>query len=389
MLRSQVNFKLKSTDGKARRGEFTTAHGTVDTPAFMPVGTAGFVRSCTARDVAETNTQVLLANTYHLSLGDRLKLVKYAGGLHKFMGWDKTILTDSGGFQVFSLPGREVNDEGVTFAFEENGEKIKLTPEKAMEIQRDLKADIVMAFDECVEYPSSYEYLKKSVDRTTLWGRRCLDVPLEPHQSLFGIVQGGTFQDLRHKSADAITKLDFDGYAIGGVSVGEGHDLMCQAIRHTEYLLPVDKPRYLMGVGLPEDILAAVALGIDMFDCVIPTRYARYGTFFSRTGKIRIQDKKYRKDRFPIDTKCSCYACKNYSRMVLRYLSFTEDPLAGILATIHNITFYQELMADIRSAIGSGQFAAFRKEWLERYQQNRLCRLESIQPPRPVKAKQP
>ncbi|MBU0994945.1 MAG: tRNA guanosine(34) transglycosylase Tgt [Proteobacteria bacterium] len=367
-----MSFRIINVDGKARHGEFITTHGVVKTPAFMPVGTAGFVRSTTPRDIKETGTEVLLANTYHLSLGERLFLVKYMGGLHKFMGWDQTILTDSGGFQVFSLPGRQISNDGVVFMYEENGEKITLTPEKSMEIQRDLGADIVMAFDECVEYPAPYEYVKSAANRTSLWAERCLQVPLNDHQFLFGIIQGGTFQDLRYKSAASITKLGFDGYAIGGVSVGEGHELMCQAIRHTEYLLPEDKPRYLMGVGLPEDILASVELGIDMFDCVIPTRYGRSGTFFTRTGKIRVQDKTYRKDRYPVDTKCTCYTCRNYSRMVLRYLFFTGDPLAGTLATIHNVTYYQDLMADIRTAIDQGRFASFREECLAGYNKKKL-----------------
>lgn len=366
-----IGFKLIHIDGKARHGEFQTTHGTVKTPAFMAVGTAGFVRSTTPRDIQETGAQVLLANTYHLSLGERLFLVKHMGGLHKFMAWDQTILTDSGGFQVFSLPGRVISDEGVVFAYEENGEKITLSPERSMEIQRDLGADIVMAFDECVEYPATHDYVKKAVDRTTLWADRCQQVPLMDHQFLFGIIQGGAFKDLRRKSAEAITKIGFDGYAVGGVSVGEGHDLMCQAIRDTAYLLPHDKPRYLMGVGLPEDLIAAVELGMDMFDCVIPTRYGRSGTFFTRTGKMRVQDKTYRKDRYPVDTKCACYTCKNYSRMVLRYLFFTGDPLAGTLATIHNIQFYQDLMADMREAIDQGGFQAFKESWLARYYQKK------------------
>ena len=362
-----IRYRLQAADGWARRGEFTTAHGTVQTPAFMPVGTAGFVRSITPREIADTGAQVILANTYHLSLGERLQAVKHMGGLHRFMGWNQTILTDSGGFQVFSLPERRITDDGVIFAYEENGEKVTLTPERSMEIQRDLGADIVMAFDECVEYPAEHEYVKRAVGRTTKWARRCRAVELQRHQFLFGIVQGGVYEDLRRLSARQITDIPFDGYAIGGVSVGEGHDLMKQAVGMCAPLLPADKPRYLMGVGLPEDILAAVALGMDMFDCVIPTRFARGGTLFTRTGKLRIQDKSFRKDRYPVDTGCRCYTCRTFSRMVLRYLFFSGDPLAETLATIHNIAFYQDLMAGIRDAIAAGDFEAFRGEWLRMY----------------------
>ncbi len=366
-----IRFRLHTSDGLTRRGEFTTAHGTVQTPAFMPVGTAGFVRSTMPRDVEETGAEVVLANTYHLSLGERRFTVKHIGGLHTFMGWNKTILTDSGGFQVFSLPNKKITDDNVTFSYEQNGEKITLTPELSMEIQRDLGADIVMAFDECVEYPAEHAYVKRAVERTTAWARRCRNATLKPHQYLFGIVQGGVYKDLRKKSAKDITKLGFDGYAIGGVSVGEGHDLMRQVVGMTAHLLPADKPRYLMGVGLPEDILAAVSLGMDMFDCVIPTRYARNATLFTRAGKMRIMDRTYRKDRYPVDTKCRCYTCRTYSRMVLRYLFFARDPLAETLATIHNIAFYQNLMADIRAAIEQKRFTQFHEEWLAQYFQKK------------------
>jgi len=372
MNSKDIGFNLLAVDScGARKGEFTTAHGKVQTPAFMPVGTAGFVRSITPRDVAETDSEVILANTYHLSLGERLATVKRMGGLHRFMGWDKTILTDSGGFQVFSLPGREINDDGVSFSYEEDGERVFFTPEKSMEIQRDLGADIVMAFDECVEHTASREYIEKSVERTTGWAERCRKVELREYQFMFGIIQGGVFPDLRQKSAIEITSIPFDGYAIGGVSVGEGFDLMKKVVEVTAHFLPEQKPRYLMGVGLPEDILAAVQGGMDMFDCVIPTRYARQGTLFTRMGKIRILDKTYRKDKFPLDTKCRCYTCRTYPRMVLRYLLFSRDPLAETLLTIHNLTFYQDLMKEIRIAIEENRFEEFRKEWLSVYKKNR------------------
>jgi len=372
MKTKDIGFRLLAADPSgARKGKFTTAHGAVSTPSFMPVGTAGFVRSTTPRDVAETGSEVLLANTYHLSLGERLATVKRMGGLHRFMGWDKTILTDSGGFQVFSLPGREISDEGVSFSYEEDGERVFLTPEKSMEIQRDLGADIVMAFDECAEHTAPREYIKESVERTTEWAKKCREVGLKEYQFMFGIVQGGVFPDLRQKSALEITSIPFDGYAIGGVSVGEGFELMKKVVEVTAPFLPENKPRYLMGVGLPEDILAAVRRGMDMFDCVIPTRYARQGTLFTRMGKIRILDKTYRKDKFPLDTKCGCYTCRTYPRMVLRYLLFSRDPLAETLLTIHNLTFYQDLMKDVRAAIEQGRFGEFEEEWLGVYKKNR------------------
>jgi len=363
-----IQFRLQTVDPcGARLAEFTTGHGTVQTPAFMPVGTAGFVRSTMPKDVAETGAQVVLANTYHLSLSERLATVQRMGGLHRFMGWDRTILTDSGGFQVFSLPQKEITEDGVSFAYEENGERLFLGPERSMEIQRDLGADIVMAFDECVAYPAPEAYVLDSLKRTTRWAARCRQVSLQPHQFLFGIIQGGVYPHLREQSAREITAIPFDGFAIGGVSVGEGFDLMQTVVRHAAPLLPENLPRYLMGVGLPEDLLAAVSLGMDMFDCVIPTRYARQGTFFTRMGKIRIMDKTYRKDKYPIDTHCSCYTCQTYSRTVLRYLFFSRDPLAETLATIHNLTLYQDLMKDMREAIAGHRFETFRKEWLARY----------------------
>lgn len=368
MARKDIQFKLHAVDRSgARRGEFTTAHGTVQTPTFMPVGTAGFIRSTTPRDIAETGAQVILANTYHMSLGDRLQTVTRAGGLHNFMGWQQTILTDSGGFQVFSLPDTKITSEGVEFSYDEGGERVQLTPEKSMLIQRELGSDIVMAFDECVGYPAEESEVRRSVNRTTEWGQRCRDVELAEHQFLFGIVQGGTYPALRRQSAQEISRIDFDGFAIGGVSVGEGHQLLREITGLTAPLLPPTKPRYLMGVGLPEDILTAVHRGVDMMDCVIPTRYARQGTLFSRTGKLRIMDKTFRKDKYPVDTKCGCYTCQTYSRMVLRYLFFTKDPLAETLATIHNVTFYQDLMRDIRHAIENNDFENFQSRWLSTY----------------------
>ncbi len=366
--KKDIKFKLTRTDPSgARRGHFFTEHGKVETPAFMPVGTAGYVRSTPMRDVAESGAQVVLGNTYHLSLGERLQTVKRVGGLHRFMGWEGTILTDSGGFQVFSLEGREISEKGVAFQFEENGEKLFLGPEQSMAIQRDLGSDIVMAFDECVDYKAPQEYVQKAVERTTRWAERSREYPLQDHQFMFGIVQGGIFQSLRRQSATEITNIPFDGFAIGGVSVGEGLDLLKEVVGYTTPLLPPMKPRYLMGVGLPEDILASVERGIDMFDCVIPTRYARQGTLFTRMGKLRIMDKVFRKDKYPLDTACRCYTCQTFPRMVLRYLFFSKDPLAETLATIHNLTFYQDLMADIRRAIEKGNYDNFQRAWLNSY----------------------
>jgi queuine tRNA-ribosyltransferase len=368
MSKKDIKFKLTRTDPSgARRGHFFTEHGKVETPAFMPVGTAGFVRSTPMRDVAETGAQVVLGNTYHLSLGERLATVKRAGGLHRFMGWDQTILTDSGGFQIFSLEGREISEKGVSFQFEEDGEKLFIGPEQSMAIQRDLGSDIVMAFDECVDYKAPQEYVQQSVERTTRWAERSREYPLQDHQFMFGIVQGGIYQSLRRQSATEITNIDFDGFAIGGVSVGEGLDLLKEVVGYTAPMLPPMKPRYLMGVGLPEDILASVERGMDMFDCVIPTRYARQGTLFTKFGKLRIMDRNFRKDGYPLDTSCRCYTCQTYSRMVLRYLFFTKDPLAETLATIHNLTFYQDLMADIRKAIERGNYDNFQRDWLNKY----------------------
>ncbi len=367
-MTKDISFQLIATDSSgARRGQFTTAHGSVDTPAFMVVGTEGFFRSAMPKDIEETGTQIALANTYHLSTEERLATVKRSGGVHRLMAWNGPILTDSGGFQVFSLPNKNITEEGVTFSFKEKEKPIFLSPERSMEIQRTLGADIVMAFDECIEYPATGEYVHRSVERTTRWARRCRNVPLADHQFLFGIVQGGVYPELRTKSAREITAIPFEGFAIGGVSVGEGHDLMKAVVDHTAPLLPADKPKYLMGVGMPEDLIEAVRGGMDMFDCVIPTRFARLGTLFSRTGKIRIMDKTFRKDKFPIDTQCNCYTCRNYSRMVLRYLFFMQDPLAWALATIHNVTFYQDLMQGIRTAIEKRSFNDFASDFLGRY----------------------
>ena len=372
--RKDIGFELLNVDpGGARRARFRTAHGPVETPAFMPVGTQGAVKAATPDQVAETGAQVVLANTYHFAREERRDLVRRAGGMHSVMGWSQTILTDSGGFQVFSLPGSEVDDGGVTFTEERSEERVRLDPETSLAIQQELGADIVMAFDECVAKGAPRAYVERSVERTTRWAERGLAVPLAEHQFAFGIVQGGMFEDLREKSAAALTALPFDGFAIGGVSVGEGFESMERVVRFTAPLLPERLPRYLMGVGLPEDLLAAIGGGMDMFDCVIPTRYARGGTVFTRTGRIRVNDKRFRKDRLPIDTVCSCYTCARFSRMVLRHLYWAQEPLFETLATIHNLHFYQDLMRDVREAIERGAFAEFQRGWLARYRRKRAA----------------
>ncbi len=373
MGRFPLRFTLIATDPSgARRGVVVTPHGEIQTPAFMPVGTQGAVKAVTPAQVLSTGAEVVLANTYHLSWGGRRELVKRAGGLHRFMGWPLSILTDSGGFQVFSLPDAQIDDEGVRFS--PGGEETLLTPEEAMEIQRDLGADIVMCLDQCVGYPATKEEIADSVRRTTLWAKRCLKVPLNPHQSPFAIVQGGVFPKYRKISAEQLIELDFPGYAVGGVSVGEGLERLKQVLDTTSPLLPKKKPRYLMGVGLPEDILESIERGMDMFDCVIPTRYARGGTLFTRVGKMRVMDKKYRKDQYPVDTKCGCYTCQNFSRMYLRHLFFAKEPLAETLATIHNLHFYQDLMRDAREAIEEGRFSTFKRDWLGRFYSKRKGR---------------
>ncbi|PCJ57673.1 MAG: tRNA guanosine(34) transglycosylase Tgt [Planctomycetota bacterium] len=366
----QYNLLHKDKDSSARRGQFTTAHGTVQTPAFMPVGTQGAIKTVTPDHIEKTGSEVVLANTYHLNLEGRSDLVKRIGGLHKFMGWKKTILTDSGGFQVFSIPNKEVVEEGVFFPAD-NNKKLFLGPKESMEIQKKLGADIVMAFDECVEYPTTKEYVQKSIEKTTRWGKVCRDFELQEHQFLFGIIQGGTYLDLRAKSAKQLIELDFDGYAIGGVSVGEGLELLMNIVHHTAPLLPVDQPRYLMGVGLPEDIFASVQQGMDMFDCIIPTKFGRGGTFFTSFGKVRIMEDRYRKDRYPPDTSCECYTCQNFSRLYLRHLFLAKEPLGMTLASIHNIHFYQNMMKNIRVSIEENNFMKFQHEFLESYFQHR------------------
>jgi len=335
----------------------------------MPVGTHGAVKAMTPDQVRATGAEVVLANTYHLMLRPGEALVQKLGGLHAFMRWDGPILTDSGGFQVFSLPNREIGDGGVRFKNEVDGSSVELTPERSVEIQNALGADIIMAFDECTPHPADEALARTGVRRTLSWLERCLSAHRRSRdQALFGIVQGSVYPALRTSCAEAVVALDLPGYAIGGVSVGEGHELLCEITAHTAPLLPENKPRYLMGVGLPEDLLAAIGYGIDLFDCVIPTRYARSATVFSVRGKIRLTQRRYRRDAYPIDLSCDCLACAGgFSRAYLHHLFAANEILSAILASIHNVRFYQRLVANARVAIAAGDFEAFRKDFLEVY----------------------
>ena len=364
--RADFRFSLEARSGAARAGRFETPHGSFQTPAFMTVGTHGAVKAMTPEQLRATGAEIVLANSYHLSLRPGETLVEKLGGLHDFMRWQGPILTDSGGFQVFSLPKVEINDRGAIFRSEVDGARVELTPERATQIQNGLGADIIMAFDECTPYPASREHARTGVRRTLSWIERCLRAHQHPQrQALFGIVQGSTFLDLRESCAQSLVALDLPGYAIGGVSVGEGHELLCEITAHTAPLLPEDRPRYLMGVGLPHDLLAAIGYGIDMFDCVIPTRYARSATVFTRRGRIRLTQRRYRRDAYPIDPSCRCATCEGgFSRAYLHHLFAANEILSAMLASVHNTHFYQALVADARAAIQAGHFEDFRADFL-------------------------
>jgi len=361
-----VTFVLEHTDAgcRARAGTLSTPHGTVPTPLFMPVGTQAALKTLHPDQVAAAGARIVLANTYHLFLQPGSAVVKRCGGLHGFMGWSGPILTDSGGFQVFSLPGREIAEEGVRFAFEKGGQATFLGPEESIRAQNDLDADIIMAFDECIPFPAERDYAARSVDRTLRWMERCVAAHERPaDQALFGIVQGSVFPELRAHCARELARLDLPGYAVGGVSVGEGHDLMKQAVEMSEPHLPAHKPRYLMGVGRPEDLLEAIERGMDLFDCIIPTKFGRGGTLFTGTGKLRIQRKEYRKDRYPIDTACTCPTCARFSRAYLHHLFAVDEPLGKALASAHNIHFYMNLVARARAAIVADRYLAFKRQF--------------------------
>jgi len=342
-------------------GRIQTAHGQLDTPVFMPVGTQGSVKAMSSQDVEETGAQILLANTYHMYLRPGHGVVERLGGLHAFMGWRKPILTDSGGFQVYSLAKlRTISEGGVAFRSHLDGSEHFIGPAEAMAIQRALGADIIMAFDECAPYPASYEYVRNSVSLTTRWARVCREIHTGNGQALFGIVQGGTYMDLREASARELVGMDFDGYALGGLSVGEEPEIRFRIVKETRQFIPQHKPLYLMGVGTPEDLLEAVLLGVDMFDCVLPTRNARNGTLFTSTGKLNIKNSRYRDDMKPIDKGCHCYTCRHYSRAYLRHLFVSKELIAYRLNTIHNLYYYICLMTKIRDAIKEDRTRNFR-----------------------------
>ncbi|HCR12033.1 tRNA guanosine(34) transglycosylase Tgt [Solidesulfovibrio sp.] len=360
-------------DGAARTGRLTTAHGAIETPVFMPVGTQGTVKSLCPTDLHDLGAQIILGNTYHLYLRPGDELVAKLGGLHRFMGWDGPILTDSGGFQVFSLSGlRRITEEGVTFSSHIDGSKHLFSPEKVISIQRNLGSDIMMVLDECVPFGADRAYTEKSLALTTRWAARCRKAHPsgDRGQLLFGIVQGGFFKDLRAESTRQLIDLDFEGYALGGLSVGESRAEMYDILDDATPLLPADKPRYLMGVGAPRDLLAGMAAGIDMFDCVLPTRNARNGTLFTTKGKVNIKRAEYREDDSPLDPDCPCYACRTFSKAYLRHLYIARELLSYRLNTLHNLTFFSQMMERARQAIREGRFAAFRREMEAVYPEN-------------------
>jgi queuine tRNA-ribosyltransferase len=364
-----MKFSLRNKDKTtaARRGTLTTPHGIIETPIFMPVGTHAAMKAMTPVQVKESGAQIILANTYHLHLRPGESLVEKAGGLHAFMGWNGPILTDSGGFQVFSLPNKRITEEGAFFKHEITGEEVFLDPARAMAIQEALGADIIMSFDECIPYPCDRSYAEMSTKKTIRWARQCREAHTRTDQALFAIVQGSVYEDLRAMCARELVKMDFPGYAIGGVSVGEGLELLKKVVGYTAPHLPEDKPRYLMGVGLPEDILESVERGIDMFDCVIPTRYARSATLFTNRGRIRLTHKNYRRDFYPIEPNCGCYTCANFTRAYIHHLFNANEVLSAILASIHNVHFYLNMMAEIRRAIEEDRFAEYKSKFLEEY----------------------
>jgi len=355
-----MQFELLSEEGGARRGQLTFARGIVETPAFMPVGTYGSVKAVTPEELEALGAQIILGNTFHLMLRPGVKVVAAHGGLHEFMHWERPILTDSGGFQVFSLAHlRQLSEQGVTFRSPIDGAEIFLTPERSIEVQRGLDADIVMCFDECTAYPAQHVDAEVSMELSLRWAQRSFDAfngasGSDDDAVLFGIVQGGVYQDLRQRSLDGLVEIGFDGYAVGGLAVGEPEDERLAVLEGLAPLMPRERPRYLMGVGTPIDLVRAVTRGMDLFDCVIPTRHARNGQLFTSDGRINIRNARFREDKEPIDAACDCYACRHYSRAYIRHLQQCNEILGARLATIHNLRFYQALMTRIRDAIGSG-----------------------------------
>jgi queuine tRNA-ribosyltransferase len=371
-----LNFQILTRDDRsqARTGILQTGHGAIKTPVFMPVGTQGTVKTCSPHELVDIGSQIILGNTYHLYLRPGADIIEKAGGLHKFCNWHRAILTDSGGYQVYSLEGlRKISDDGVVFQSHHDGSYHEFSPERSVDIQLQLGSDIIMVLDECPPYPCTGAYAAEAVDRTTKWARRCLDrfngsSPLYGiEQSIFAIVQGSTVPDLRRLSAGALIEMNFPGYAIGGLSIGEPKTLLFDMVELTAELLPQDKPRYLMGMGKPEDLVAAISLGVDMFDCVIPTRNARKGQVFTWSGPLNVIKGRYKEDFNPIDDNCRCYTCQNFTRAYIRHLLHAGELLGMRLATLHNIYFYHELVGKIRSFINNQTFAAWKHEFYNEY----------------------
>ncbi len=359
-----MRFTLSAMDGKARRGRLEFSRGAVDTPAFMPVGTYGTVKAMTPEEVEASGAQIVLGNTFHLMLRPGTEIIRRHGGLHGFMHWERPILTDSGGFQVWSLAHRrKITEDGVSFQSPVDGSPVFLSPETSMEVQRQLDSDVVMIFDECTPYPATETRARESMELSLRWARRSKEAHGANPAALFGIVQGGMYPSLRRESLTGLTDIGFDGYAIGGLSVGEREDERLVVLDTLEPAMPADRPRYLMGVGTPEDIVEAVQRGVDMFDCVLPTRNARNGYLFTRHGTVKIRNARYQDDESPLDAACSCYACNNYSRAYLRHLDKCGEILGARLNTIHNLHYYQELMAGLREAITQGRLDGFVRQF--------------------------
>jgi queuine tRNA-ribosyltransferase len=368
-----MSFRLINNDGKARCGTLKTAHGEIESPFFMTIATCASVKSLRPEDVKKAGAQIVLGNTYHLHLRPGEDIVDKAGGLHNFMNWDGPILTDSGGFQVFSLAKlRKITEKGVVFNSHIDGREISITPEDSIRIQEKLNSDIMMCFDECPPYPCAENYAEKSLKITTKWARRCKKAKKNKHQLLFGIVQGSVYPHLRLQSAKDLKKVGFDGYALGGLAVGEPNQKMYEILDVTLPALPENKPRYLMGVGTPENILEAVERGVDMFDCVLPTRNARHGFLYTSSGVVRVKREEFKEDFTPIDSKCSCYTCKNFARAYVRHLITSNELLGLQLCSIHNISFYLKLMKDIRKSIQKNTFQKFKASFLESFNSNNI-----------------
>lgn len=364
----KIEIKHVDKNSKARYGILHTNHGDVEVPMFMPVGTLATVKTLSPEELKECGSGVILANTYHLSLRPGEDIVNEAGGLHKFMNYSGPMLTDSGGFQVFSLAdSRQITEEGVTFKNHLNGAKLFISPERAIEIEEKLGADIAMSFDECCPYPVTYKYMKNSVDRTLRWAKRGKEAHKREDQALFGIVQGGEFKDLRKYCAEELVKMDFDGYSIGGTSIGEHKDVMFKMVSYAIEYLPEDKPRYLMGVGSVDEILDGIEKGVDMFDCVLPTRIARHGALMTSHGRVNIRDKKYERDFTPLDNECDCYCCKNYTKAYLRHLYKCDEIFGKRLLSIHNVRFLIHMMEEARIAIKEDRFVEFKKDFLAKF----------------------